>query len=218
MKPEGSSVCRMERAVPSALPRAGRIELRAARSTSNFLLLSYVTSSLFLGVSLLSSCKREQRVLVVQPPSAQQPLLQQMSDLAPGPKHRQVPSLPNPDENNSWSMSEGKRLYEAYNCVGCHAHGGGGMGPALMDEKWIYGHEPQQVYATIVEGRPNGMPSFRGKIPNEQVWEIVAYVRSLSGLANQWAANGRDDHIKGPPPPNSVPEGTPHNSSEPQPK
>jgi cytochrome c oxidase cbb3-type subunit 3 len=115
-------------------------------------------------------------------------------------------------------MSEGKRFYEAYNCVGCHAHGGGGMGPPLMDEKWIYGHEPQQVYATIVEGRPNGMPSFRGKIANDQLWEIVAYVRSLSGLTNQWAANARDDHMKGPPPPNSVPQGTPHDSSEPPPQ
>ena len=166
---------------------------------------------------LFFSCEREERTLVVQPPSAQEASLPQVSDLAPGPQHNKAPSVSNPDENNSWMMAEGKRFYEAYNCVGCHAHGGGGMGPPLMDEKWIYGHEPQQVYATIVEGRPNGMPSFRGKISNDQLWEIVAYVRSLSGLTNQWAANARDDHIKGAPPPNSVPEGTPHNTSQPQP-
>ncbi|PYI71263.1 MAG: cytochrome C, partial [Verrucomicrobia bacterium] len=123
---------------------------------------------------LFFSCEREERTLVVQPPSAQEASLPQVSDLAPGPQHNKAPSVPNPDENNSWMMAEGKRYYEAYNCVGCHAHGGGGMGPPLMDEKWIYGHEPQQVYATIVEGRPNGMPSFRGKISNDQLWEIVA--------------------------------------------
>lgn len=190
---------------------------RLARPTQKFLHSCFPYCLVLLPL-LLFSCEREQRALVVQPPSAQQPLLRQMSDLAPGPKHREVPSVANPDENNSWSMAEGKRLYEAYNCVGCHAHGGGGMGPPLMDEKWIYGHEPQQVYAAIVEGRPNGMPSFRGKIPNHEIWEIVAYVRSLSGLANQWAANARDDHIKGAPPPNSVPEETPHNASQPQPK
>ena len=182
---------------------------------------SFVRSSVpyFLGLLpfLFFSCEREERTLVVQPPSAQEASLPQVSDLAPGPQHNKAPSVPNLDENNSWMMAEGKRYYEAYNCAGCHAHGGGGMGPPLMDEKWIYGHEPQQVYATIVEGRPNGMPSFRGKISNDQLWEIVAYVRSLSGLTNQWAANARDDHIKGAPPPNSVPEGTPQNSSEPQP-
>jgi cytochrome c oxidase cbb3-type subunit 3 len=168
-------------------------------------------------VFAFASCEREQRALVVQPPSAQQALAQQMSDLAPGPEHKKLPTVRNPDENNAWAMSEGQQLYSFYNCVGCHAHGGGGMGPALMDEKWIYGHEPQQIYASIVEGRPNGMPSFRGKIPDYQVWQIVAYVRSLSGLANQWTANAREDHLKGAPPPNSVPAGTPHNSSLPQP-
>jgi cytochrome c oxidase cbb3-type subunit III len=211
------SVCRVERGVPGALPGALLIELGTTRSTF-FILRSCFPYSLFLFSFLLFSCEREQRTLVVQPPSAEQASLPQLGDLAPGPQHNKAPSVPNPDENNSWAMSEGKRFYEAYNCVGCHAHGGGGMGPPLMDEKWIYGHDPQQVYATIVEGRPNGMPSFRGKISNDQLWEIVAYVRSLSGLTNQWAANARDDHIKGAPPPNSVPEGTPHDSSEPPPQ
>ena len=186
------------------------------RSTSKFLRCCFHYFLLISGFLLLS-CEREERTLVVQPPSAEEASLPQVSDLAPGPGHKTAPSVPNPDENNSWAMAEGKRLYEAYNCVGCHAHGGGGMGPPLMDEKWIYGHNPEQVYATIVEGRPNGMPSFRGKISNDQLWEIVAYVRSLSGLTNQWAANGRDDHIKGTSPPGSLPEGTPHNVSEPQP-
>jgi len=186
------------------------------RRVNNFL-RSCFSYYAFASVFLLSSCEREKRILVVQPPSAEEASLPQVSDLVPGPEHNKAPSVANPDENNSWMMAEGKRFYEAYNCVGCHAHGGGGMGPPLMDEKWIYGHDPQQVYASIVQGRPNGMPSFRGKISNDQLWEIVAYVRSLSGLTNQWAASGRDDHIKGTSPPSSLSEGTPHNSSEPQP-
>ena len=28
------------------------------------------------------------------------------------------------------------------------------------------------------------MPSFRGRIPDAQVWQLVAYVRSMSGLAH----------------------------------
>jgi len=45
-----------------------------------------------------------------------------------------------------------------------------------MDDEWIYGFEPVNIFATIVEGRPNGMPSFRNRIPDYQVWQLVAYV------------------------------------------
>ena len=37
----------------------------------------------------------------------------------------------------------------------------------------------------IVEGRPNGMPSFRGKIPDQQIWQLAAYVRAMSGNVAQ---------------------------------
>jgi cytochrome c oxidase cbb3-type subunit 3 len=98
-------------------------------------------------------------------------------------------------EDNAYSISEGKRLYEWYNCKGCHADGGGDIGPPLMDDKWIYGSNPENIFATIVEGRPNGMPAFAGKVPAYQVWQIVAYVRSLSGQAPKDAAPGRSDNM-----------------------
>jgi cytochrome c oxidase cbb3-type subunit 3 len=98
-------------------------------------------------------------------------------------------------ENNAYAMNEGKRLYEWFNCVGCHAHGGGAIGPPLMDDKWIYGNQPEQVFSTIVQGRPNGMPSFRGKIPDYEVWQLVAYVRSMSGQVPGDAAPGRNDDM-----------------------
>ena len=79
------------------------------------------------------------------------------------------------------------------NCTGCHAHGGGAIGPPLMDDNWIYGSQPDQIFATIVEGRPNGMPSFRGKLPDYEIWQLAAYVRSLSGQTPKHAAPGRDD-------------------------
>jgi cytochrome c oxidase cbb3-type subunit 3 len=66
-----------------------------------------------------------------------------------------------------------------------------------MDAKWIYGGTPQQIYDTIVQGRPNGMPSFRGKIPRFQVWEIVTYVRSMSGQLRKDISPGREDHMFG---------------------
>src|SRR5690606_19958893 len=78
-----------------------------------------------------------------------------------------------------------------YNCAGCHFNGGGGMGPPLMDDEWIYGSSPAHIFATIVEGRPNGMPTYGGKIPEHQVWQIVAYVRTLGGIEPVPGAKGR---------------------------
>ena len=82
--------------------------------------------------------------------------------------------------NDPEQIAAGKQLFSAMNCVGCHFNGGGGMGPPLMDNVWIYGDSIENVAATIREGRPNGMPSFRGFLPDEQIWQLAAYVRSLS--------------------------------------
>ena len=100
-----------------------------------------------------------------------------------------------PFENNAYAVSEGQKLYEQFNCVGCHSHGGGGIGPPLMDANWIYGGQPQNIHESIVEGRPNGMPSFRGRIADYQIWEIVAYVRSLSGQLPPTVAPARPDEM-----------------------
>lgn len=112
---------------------------------------------------------------------------------------------------NAYVLAEGKRLFQAMNCVGCHNFGGGGIGPPLMDATWIYGYEPDQIFDTIAHGRPNGMPAFGGvarepginvvgTLPDYQIWQLVAYVRSLSGWAPSDAAPGRSDHMSGPPP------------------
>lgn len=109
-----------------------------------------------------------------------------------------------PYDDVAWAVAEGQRLYVWYHCAGCHANGGGGMGPALMDDGWRYGSSPQDIYDSIVIGRPNGMPSYRGKIPEAQVWQIVAYVRSLSGLTRDDVTPGRNEHLDPYPPPNML--------------
>ena len=77
------------------------------------------------------------------------------------------------------AKSEGQRLYDWYNCAGCHFHGAGGIGPSLGDNDWIYGGSMSQIYATIYQGRPNGMPSWGGKLSSTEIWEIAAYVHNL---------------------------------------
>jgi cytochrome c oxidase cbb3-type subunit 3 len=102
----------------------------------------------------------------------------------------------NPFGGNAWAVGEGKRLFTFYNCAGCHANGGGGMGPALMDDHWIYGSQPAAIYQTIMDGRPNGMPAFRNRIPEAQVWMLVGFVQSLSGQLPIDVLPGRSDHMR----------------------
>jgi cytochrome c oxidase cbb3-type subunit 3 len=105
----------------------------------------------------------------------------------------------NPYEGNAYAISEGQRLYNWYNCSGCHANGGGGIGPPLIkkDQRdWIYGGEPFNIFDTIMKGRPNGMPTWGGKIPEYQVWQIVTYVRSLNELEPKAATPVRTDSME----------------------
>jgi len=162
----------------------------------------------------LPACKREERTFRVEAPSADAVQTVAVSALYPGTQPTTGP-VKNDYEQNAYALAEGKRLFAQYNCNGCHANGGGGMGPPLIDDEWLYGYEPQQVYATILQGRPNGMPAFMGKIPDFQVWELAAYVRSMSGLVPSSAAPGRNDDMKGPPPENSANPTPPKNTRVP---
>lgn len=164
----------------------------------------------------LAACDREQRKLSKQPSTVASPTVGarqgEIQPGAPGTGLVETVSSKSYDGDNAYDMAEGKRLFRWYNCSGCHGAGGGGMGVALMDNRWRYGHEPDQIYRTIMEGRPNGMPSFRGRIPEEQVWDLVAYVRSMSGLAPKATAPGRDDSLAVTRPENERAKATPRDA------
>ena len=115
-------------------------------------------------------------------------------------------------DNNAPAIAEGQTLFTQMNCVGCHAHGGGGMGPALMDDEWRYGGRIDQIATTIAEGRPNGMPSWRGKLTEDQIWKLAAYVRSLSGQPSKDAVSSRADAMSAATPQTLTPHQPPHTS------
>ena len=88
--------------------------------------------------------------------------------------------LTNPFEGDARKVSEGGALFASYNCMDCHgAEGSGAMGPSLADGRWHFGGTPAAVFQSIYEGRPDGMPAWGGRIPDDQIWRLVAYVRSL---------------------------------------
>lgn len=77
-------------------------------------------------------------------------------------------------------VAEGGRLFVAYNCGDCHGAGGSGaMAPSLGDNRWRYGGTQGEVFRSIAEGRPGGMPAWGATIPGPQMIALTAYVRSL---------------------------------------
>jgi cytochrome c oxidase cbb3-type subunit III len=146
---------------------------------------------------VLAGCERETRRYQELPAAANRETGVRVTQLEPGTPQRQAP-VRSPYQNNAWGLSEGKRLYGAMNCAPCHGvNGGGAIGPPLMDDTWIYGAKPDQIYATISQGRPDGMPSFGGHLPAQQIWQLVAYVEAMSGQVNPTSAPGRNDDQMG---------------------
>jgi cytochrome c oxidase cbb3-type subunit 3 len=88
--------------------------------------------------------------------------------------------LTNPFEGDRAKIREGGVLFVSYNCLDCHgADGSGAMGPSLADGRWHFGGTAGEVYQSIYEGRPDGMPAWGGRIADDQIWRLVAYVQSL---------------------------------------
>jgi cytochrome c oxidase cbb3-type subunit 3 len=152
-------------------------------------------------VAMLSACNREERQSRGKPLAETIPAAASPDTIFPGGT-KPPPLDPRAAvyEGNAYAIAQGQQLFAWMNCVGCHAHGGGGMGPALTDEEWRYGGRIDQIAATIAEGRPNGMPSWHGKLTDEQIWQLAAYVRSLSGQVRKDAVGARTDTMSNTPP------------------
>jgi cytochrome c oxidase cbb3-type subunit 3 len=97
------------------------------------------------------------------------------------PSHAKPLLLRNPYEGDKRAIAVGGQLFVGYNCIDCHgADGSGAMGPSFQDGRWHFGGLPGEVFESIYQGRPDGMPAWGGRISNEQIWMLTAYVRSLS--------------------------------------
>jgi cytochrome c oxidase cbb3-type subunit III len=148
-----------------------------------------------LMIALLAGCDREARESRGRPLPETMPTTETTTLYAGTPSPVAVDPRARLYEGNAFHIGEGQRLFGWMNCVGCHAHGGGGMGPPLMDDQWIFGDRMEQIVQTILQGRPNGMPSFKGKLTEQQVWELAAYVKSMAGQTPKDAVPSRGDEM-----------------------
>lgn len=112
-------------------------------------------------------------------PAGAQPV--SFAPVGPVPGYGNPPRIQsNPYAHDRLAMTQGRQLFLWFNCAGCHGgHGGGGMGPSLRDPVWIYGDTDAEIFNSIAEGRGKGMPAWGLKIPEDQTWQLVAYIKSM---------------------------------------
>lgn len=171
-------------------PRSSRADRRPSRHGA----ACRVALTLLVSLAVGAGCSRQERRLSEPGLLGSTKIAAEGRPGAGAPEHRYLA--------NAWSLSEGQRYFDWFNCGGCHGGGGGGgIGPALTDASWRYGGSIRDVHSTISEGRPNGMPAFGERVPDYVIWQIASYVVSLSGRAPLDVAPGRSDAIAlGPPP------------------
>lgn len=125
------------------------------------------------GLLLVSACASESDEGVA---SNARPAVDFPIGPSPGPAPA-IDTLANPFEGSRVAIVQGRKLFVWYNCYGCHGdHGGGGMGPSLRDVTWLYGNSDPAIFSSIAQGRTHGMPAWGTKLPEEQIWKLVAYI------------------------------------------
>ena len=73
----------------------------------------------------------------------------------------------------------GKEIY-MQKCRSCHGTDGRGtIGPDLTDNEWKYGSSDNQLFESISEGRPGGMPGWKNKLGEEKIRNVILYVRHI---------------------------------------
>jgi mono/diheme cytochrome c family protein len=92
-----------------------------------------------------------------------------------------APYRGNPYRGHPGQIARGKALFVAMHCDGCHSPGAvGGAGPSLMDGRWRHGGTAAEIYASIHGGQSGGMPAFGGLLSPEALWQLTAYLQSLT--------------------------------------
>jgi mono/diheme cytochrome c family protein len=89
----------------------------------------------------------------------------------------------NPFANDPAAPAAGRALFDGA-CSACHGTGAGGSerAPALNSGTFQHGGADTDLFQTIRAGVPNtAMPAFTA-MPTDNVWKLVTYIKSLSGL------------------------------------
>ena len=96
-----------------------------------------------------------------------------------------VLTLSGRDDEADLALAEaGAEVFE-WNCASCHGDDGGGIyelgAPALNNQIWLYGGEPEQIWQQIWNPRHGVMPGFVDRLDAGTIKMLAVYVHSLGG-------------------------------------
>src|SRR5262245_10577050 len=103
------------------------------------------------------------------------------------PRNAEAQKLKNPLSSDADSIEAGKKLYQRF-CASCHgpqAKGDGGLALSggtpsdLTDETWDYGSSDGEIFVVIRDGVSSDMLSYKEKLTEKQIWQVVTFLRSL---------------------------------------
>ena len=103
--------------------------------------------------------------------------------------------LKNPVPPAPESITSGQQLYQKY-CRFCHgadAKGNGPMAPKgthppdLTDAEWTHGSSDGEIFVVLRDGAgpKQEMKPFKGKMTDEEMWNVVNYLRSIGPKTKQ---------------------------------
>ena len=104
-------------------------------------------------------------------------------------KSADAAKIKNPVKATPESIDAGKAAYNKY-CKFCHNDGGTGNGalapkdthpPNLVDAQWDHGSTDGEIFTNIKDGiGPKfDMKAMKAKMKDEDIWNVVNYLRSL---------------------------------------
>lgn len=98
----------------------------------------------------------------------------------------------NPFAGDAAAIEEGEALFQAV-CTGyCHVTSSASREakcPDLFDCEWKNGGSDKEMFEILLNGVPNTeMAPFKGQLPDEMLWQILAYVKSASTCKDDKAA------------------------------
>jgi cytochrome c oxidase cbb3-type subunit 3 len=90
-------------------------------------------------------------------------------------------SLPtaNPYRGDAAAIADGQQVFMQI-CAACHKPDGSGLvGPSLVDPYWKYGDSDAELFRSVTEGRPAGMPAWGAQLGGEKIWRVLAFMETL---------------------------------------
>lgn len=85
----------------------------------------------------------------------------------------------NPFRGDAAAIEEGQQVFSTI-CAACHKPDASGLvGPSLVDPYWKYGHSDAELFESVAEGRPGGMPPWLAQLGADKIWKSLAYLETL---------------------------------------